>query len=66
MQHDHGEIMSKAAGLKTRIAAAVATALAILAGSSTAAQAQSSVTLYGIIDEGLNYTSNAKGHGTSR
>ncbi|WP_354165891.1 porin [Burkholderia sp. 567] len=56
--------MSKAAGLKTRIAAAVATALTILAGSSTAAQAQSSVTLYGIIDEGLNYTSNAKGHGT--
>ena len=26
------------------------------------AHAQSSVTLYGVIDDGLNYTSNARGH----
>lgn len=32
---------------------------------SAAAQAQSSVTLYGSIDEGVTYTSNAKGHGTA-
>ncbi|AOJ87234.1 hypothetical protein WS87_11390 [Burkholderia sp. MSMB0856] len=34
---------------------------ALLAG---AAHAQSSVTLYGKIEDGINYTSNARGHGT--
>jgi predicted porin len=37
-------------------------ALAALGAFAGAAQAQSSVTLYGIIDEGVNYTSNAAGH----
>jgi predicted porin len=31
---------------------------------ATAAHAQSSVTLYGKIEDGINYTSNARGHGT--
>jgi predicted porin len=31
---------------------------------SGAAHAQNSITLYGLIDEGLDYTSNASGHGT--
>ena len=33
-----------------------------LSGVTVSAYAQNSVTLYGIIDEGLNYTSNASGH----
>src|SRR5579862_4491320 len=32
--------------------------------AATAAQAQSSVTLFGVLDEGLNLTSNANGHKT--
>ncbi|MFL9921229.1 porin [Paraburkholderia fungorum] len=35
---------------------------AIAAGYACAAQAQSSVTLYGVIDAGLSYTNNQKGH----
>ncbi len=31
---------------------------------ATAAHAQSSITLYGKIEDGINYTSNARGHGT--
>jgi len=42
---------------KVVISAAVAALFA-----TDAAQAQSSVTLYGVLDNGLNYTSNAKGH----
>jgi predicted porin len=38
---------------------------AVLAAFSVAAHAQSSVTLYGSIDEGVTYTSNVKGHGTA-
>ncbi|WP_153100281.1 porin [Paraburkholderia hayleyella] len=45
---------------KNVIATAVITACAALAVSS--AFAQSSMTLYGVLDEGLNYTSNVKGH----
>ncbi|TAL56696.1 porin [Pandoraea sp.] len=37
-------------------------ALAVLGAFAGAAQAQSSVTLYGIIDAGINYTSNVGGH----
>lgn len=37
-------------------------ALAVLGAFAGAAQAQSSVTLYGIIDEGLTYTNNQAGH----
>jgi predicted porin len=37
-------------------------ALAALGAFANVAHAQSSVTLYGIIDEGFNYTSNAGGH----
>jgi predicted porin len=29
---------------------------------ASAAHAQSNITLYGLIDEGLNFTSNAQGH----
>ena len=36
-------------------------ALAVLGGAAGAAQAQSSVTLYGLVDVGLNYTSNVGG-----
>lgn len=39
-------------------------AAAALAGVAVSAHAQNSVTLYGVIDEGLNFTSNARGHGT--
>lgn len=39
-------------------------AVAVLGGAATAVHAQSSVTLYGVIDEGLNFTSNAHDHGT--
>ena len=35
---------------------------AVVAGYACAAQAQSSVTLYGVIDAGLSYTDNQKGH----
>ncbi|MEA3129255.1 MAG: ral bacterial porin, family, partial [Paraburkholderia sp.] len=35
---------------------------AVVAGYACAAQAQSSVTLYGVIDAGLSYTNNQKGH----
>jgi predicted porin len=37
-------------------------ALAAVGAFADAAHAQSTVTLYGIVDEGLNYTSNSKGH----
>lgn len=37
--------------------------MAALCTASTAASAQTSVTLYGVLDEGLNYTSNVGGHG---
>lgn len=36
--------------------------LGILIEFVNVAHAQSSVTLYGIIDEGLDYTNNVKGH----
>ncbi|MDN7184169.1 porin [Caballeronia sp. SEWSISQ10-4 2] len=36
-------------------------AIALLCGSSACAYAQSSVTLYGIVDEGITYTTNQKG-----
>jgi predicted porin len=36
--------------------------VALLCASSASAYAQSSVTLYGIVDEGITYTSNQKGH----
>ncbi|GAB7537785.1 porin [Burkholderia sp. 3C] len=36
--------------------------IAVLGAMTEAAHAQGSVTLYGIIDEGINYTSNAGGH----
>lgn len=39
-------------------------AATFLGSAATAAHAQNSVTLYGLIDEGLNFTSNAKEHGT--
>jgi predicted porin len=39
---------------------------AALALSSHVAHAQSSITLYGIIDAGLTYFSNLNGHGTFR
>jgi len=35
-------------------------AATFLGSAATAAHAQNSVTLYGLIDEGLNFTSNAK------
>ncbi|NPT35159.1 porin [Paraburkholderia xenovorans] len=38
---------------------------AVIAVFTVAAHAQSSVTLYGSIDEGVTYTSNIKGHGTA-
>lgn len=43
------------------------TAIAALAGLSMtcAAQAQSSVSLYGSIDEGITYNTNAKGSGAA-
>ncbi|MBB2929222.1 porin [Paraburkholderia silvatlantica] len=47
-----------------RKTAGLAAAVAVLGGTAATAHAQSSVTLYGIIDEGINYTSNAHGHGT--
>ena len=37
-------------------------AVATLSALASTAQAQSSVTLYGIVDEGINYVSNAGGH----
>lgn len=37
----------------------------LLAMVATGAHAQSSVTLYGSIDEGITYTTNAQGHGTA-
>jgi len=36
--------------------------LSVLGAWGVAAQAQSTVTLYGIIDEGLTFTSNSGGH----
>ncbi|NHH78145.1 Outer membrane porin protein [Burkholderia gladioli] len=38
-------------------------ALAVTAAAASPALAQSSVTLYGVIDEGLNYTNNIGGKG---
>ncbi|MEW9585382.1 porin [Paraburkholderia sp. DGU8] len=40
----------------------VSCVVALLCASSASAYAQSSVTLYGIVDEGITYTSNQKGH----
>src|SRR5260370_38557989 len=37
-------------------------AVALLCASSASAYAQSSVTLYGIVDEGITYTTNQNGH----
>src|SRR6478752_8270819 len=44
-----------------RMRLALATSLALLAVAGTA-QAQSAVTLYGIVDDGFNWTSNSGGH----
>ncbi|TCF97771.1 hypothetical protein BZM26_29375 [Paraburkholderia strydomiana] len=46
---------------KTNLTWAAVAALMLVTG---VAHAQSSVTLYGLLDEGLNFTSNANGHGT--
>ncbi|WP_414449431.1 porin [Burkholderia sp. 22PA0099] len=47
-----------------RFAARWTAAAVLFGGTAAVAHAQSSVTLYGIIDEGLNFTSNARGKGT--
>lgn len=39
-----------------------ATLCAIFASASTSASAQGNVTLYGVLDEGINYTNNVGGH----
>jgi predicted porin len=44
-----------------RMRLALGTSLALLAVAGTA-QAQSAVTLYGIVDDGFNWTSNSGGH----
>ncbi|CAB3724597.1 porin [Paraburkholderia rhynchosiae] len=46
---------------KTNLTWAALASLMLVTG---VAHAQSSVTLYGLLDEGLNFTSNANGHGT--
>jgi predicted porin len=51
------ETMSQETSMKIRLFAALAACAA-----ATPAFSQSSVTLYGVLDEGINYTSNVKGH----